>query len=575
VFVEHTPMSSVSPTRKHPFERIVSFVSDLRFLRVLGQLIFLALLIFLLAQVWNNILSALASRNLTPNFDFMQNRAGFEIGGAEDYTPDDPYWSAFSVGLRNTLLVVSTGLVGATILGILGGIFLLSTNWLVRTITRFIIEILRNTPLLVQIFFMFFVVVLALPPLRESIQIPAEGILPIPVRYLLYLAAGFILGRYLAGLPFSQHHWRAFLVPAFFAAVIAVEAGFWLYYNDPLIGRSLYANSNLNDQRLWLYVGISAVVVLVLALVARNLRMALSGTVVGQLVGGLLFYFGVVPAAAFRVETQPAFFLNNRGFVYPEVLPTSRFAEWFAYAALGVGLALLLFFYLRRQTELTGQPNPRLQMALLIVLAFSVIGWLIVTAEPTPQTVFVQQDGQPVAMSIEEARAQELLTREDELVYSRTPVEVVLPRRQGLRFGSGETLSPEFVALMLALIIYTAAFIAEIVRAGILAVPHGQLEAARALGLSYSQLLRMVVLPQALRVIIPPLTNQYLNLAKNSSLAIAISFADVYQVMNTVGNQSGQSVTSIIIVMLTYLVLSLIISAVMNWMNGRFQLVTR
>jgi general L-amino acid transport system permease protein len=85
----------------------------------------------------------------------------------------------------------------------------------------------------------------------------------------------------------------------------------------------------------------------------------------------------------------------------------------------------------------------------------------------------------------------------------------------------------------------------------------------------------MVILPQALRVIIPPLTNQYLNLAKNSSLAIAISFADIYQVMNTVGNQSGQSVTSIVIVMLTYLLLSLIISGVMNWVNGRFQLVTR
>jgi general L-amino acid transport system permease protein len=151
----------------------------------------------------------------------------------------------------------------------------------------------------------------------------------------------------------------------------------------------------------------------------------------------------------------------------------------------------------------------------------------------------------------------------------------VLPQRQGLRFGTGDTLSPEFIALLLALVIYTAAFIAEIVRAGILAVPRGQLEAARALGLSYSQLLRMVILPQALRVIIPPLTNQYLNLAKNSSLAIAISFADIYQVMNTVGNQSGQSVAAITLVMLTYLVISLIISAIMNIVNARYQLVTR
>jgi general L-amino acid transport system permease protein len=150
-----------------------------------------------------------------------------------------------------------------------------------------------------------------------------------------------------------------------------------------------------------------------------------------------------------------------------------------------------------------------------------------------------------------------------------------VPERQGLRFVNGLTMSPEFVALLLALVVYTAAFIAEIVRAGILAVPYGQLEAGRAIGLTQSQMMRMIILPQALRVIIPPLTNQYLNLAKNSSLAIAISYADVYAVMNTVGNQSGQSVTSIIIVMITYLVLSLLISLVMNWVNARFQLVTR
>jgi general L-amino acid transport system permease protein len=296
---------------------------------------------------------------------------------------------------------------------------------------------------------------------------------------------------------------------------------------------------------------------------------------VGQLLGGLLFYFGVLPTSALRLELQPIFFMNNRGMVFPEVQTTARFAEWFIYVALGIGLALLLFYYLRKQTEQTGQPNPRLPLAIGLVVALSVLGWLIVSGEPTPETVLVEQDGQTVSMPVEEAREQELLTREDELFYSRVPLEVVLPRQQGLRFASGITLTPEYLALTLALIIYTAAFIAEIVRAGILAVPRGQLEAARALGLSYSQLLRMVVLPQALRVIIPPLTNQYLNLAKNSSLAIAISFADVYQVMNTVGNQSGQSVTSIIIVMLTYLVFSLVISAVMNWVNGRFQLVTR
>ncbi|HLU10315.1 MAG TPA: ABC transporter permease subunit [Oceanobacillus sp.] len=566
-------MSSVSSSQRNPFEQVISLIRDIRFLRVVGQLVFLALLIFALTQIWNNIWLALESRNLTPNFEFLQGRAGFEIGGAAGYTPDDTYWDAFLVGLRNTLATVSVGLVGATIIGILGGIFLLSTNWLVRTITRAIVEVLRNTPLLVQIVIMFFVVVLSLPPLRESIQIPAEGILPIPVRYFLYIVVGLGGWRYVRGLQASQDHWRAFLTPAFFAAVIAIEVGFWLYYNQPEIGRSLYAKIDLSDSRFWLYVIASIIAVVGLMLAGKNLRMTLSGLVVGQLIGGLIFTAGIVPMTSLRIETQPAFFLNNRGMVYPEVLTTARFAEWFAYVAFGVGLGLLLFFYLRRQTELTGQPNPRGRLALGLLLIFAVVGWLIVSSEPLPSTVVVEQDGQTVTLPLETAREQGLLT--DELLYSSTPIEVIVPRRQGLRFGSGITLSPEYMALTLALIIYTAAFIAEIVRAGILAVPHGQVEAARALGLTSSQLLRMVILPQALRVIIPPLTNQYLNLAKNSSLAIAISFADVYQVMNTVGNQSGQSVTSIVIVMLTYLLLSLIISAAMNWVNGRFQLVTR
>jgi general L-amino acid transport system permease protein len=535
----------------------------------------LALMVFALTAIWNSILSALAGRNLTPNFDFLQSRAGFEIGGAEGYTPDDTYWEAFMVGVRNTLMTVSVGLVGTTILGILAGIFLLSTNWLVRSITRFIVEILRNTPLLLQIYVVFFVVVLALPPLRESIQIPAEGFLPIPVRYLVYLLLGFLLWRYRSRLPVNQARTRAFVMPAFLAALAAIEVGFWLYYNQPDVARSLYGNGSLSDQRLWLYAIISVGLLAALLFALKPPRMGLVGAALGQFAGGLLFYFGIVPASSLKIEMTPAFYLNNRGFVYPEVLATARFAEWFVYVALGIGLALLIFFYLRQRTDATGQPTPRLAIAVTVVIGLAIIGWLVVSAEPVQQTVFVEQGGVAVAMPLEEARSQELLTREDELAYSHMPVEVVLPRRQGLRFGSGDTLSPEYVALTLALIVYTAAFIAEIVRAGILAVPHGQIEAARALGLSYSQVLQMVILPQALRVIIPPLTNQYLNLAKNSSLAIAISFADIYQVMNTVGNQSGQSVSSIVLVMLAYLVMSLVISAAMNWVNGRFQLVTR
>jgi general L-amino acid transport system permease protein len=204
-----------------------------------------------------------------------------------------------------------------------------------------------------------------------------------------------------------------------------------------------------------------------------------------------------------------------------------------------------------------------------------VIGWLVVSAEPLPTAIPVEQDGAAVFVPLEQARTSGALTPEDELLYNSAPLTLTLPERAGLRFSSGVTLDPRYIALLLALAIYTAAFIAEIVRAGILAVPHGQIEAARALGFGNTQVLSMVVLPQALRVIIPPLGNQYLNLAKNSSLALAIAYSDIYAVMYTVINQSGQSVTGIIIIMVAYLVISLTIAGVMNWINGRFQLVTR
>jgi len=150
-----------------------------------------------------------------------------------------------------------------------------------------------------------------------------------------------------------------------------------------------------------------------------------------------------------------------------------------------------------------------------------------------------------------------------------------VPRLEGLNLAGGARLTPEFAAILFGLVLSTAAFIAEIVRAGILAVHRGQSEAARALGLSEAQRLRLVVLPQALRVIIPPLTSQYLNLTKNSSLAIAVGYPDLVGVTNTIMNQSGRPVQVIILVMLAYLSVSLSISALLNWYNRRVALVER
>jgi general L-amino acid transport system permease protein len=138
-----------------------------------------------------------------------------------------------------------------------------------------------------------------------------------------------------------------------------------------------------------------------------------------------------------------------------------------------------------------------------------------------------------------------------------------------MQVAGGATLSPEFMAVLLGLVLYTSAFIAEVVRAGIASVPKGQTEAGASIGLSRIQTMRLIVMPQALRLIVPPLTNQYLNLTKNSSLAVAIGYPELVSIANTSMNQSGRAVECIAIIMLVYLLLSLITSALMNWFNRR------
>ncbi|MDR3533420.1 MAG: amino acid ABC transporter permease [Rhodopila sp.] len=155
------------------------------------------------------------------------------------------------------------------------------------------------------------------------------------------------------------------------------------------------------------------------------------------------------------------------------------------------------------------------------------------------------------------------------------PFQIELPELRGFNFQGGGTLSPEYFALLLGLVIYTASYIAEIVRSGIQAIPQGQWEAAAALGLYPGQVLRRIVLPQALRVIIPPMTSQYLNLTKNSSLAVAIGFQDIVSIANTTLNQTGQAIEGIAVIMAVYLTISLSISLFMNWYNAHLALVER
>ena len=497
-------MAAIQPRTKS----LISYVRDIRVLQIIGQIIFAIILIAAVYGLPASIFSALSERNLTPNLTFLQNRAGFDIGEKPEwYSASSTYWEAYTVGFANTIRIVVAGLVLSTVIGIFLGIFLLSANWLLRTISYVTVEFLRNTPLLVQLFIWYFVVMLSLPTFQQSLAIPQEGYTAIPLRFFAYIVIGLVVWRVL----------RRFSSEARALVLLAI-----------------------------------------IALGEDGAR------------------YGMIPSNALRLELQPWVFFNIRGFAFPEILPTGRFAEWLAFVALGAAVAFILWIFLGRVTETTGQKFPRVWYGFLAVAILAVVGWAVISAEPTPSAIPVTSaEGQPTLMSIEEARAAELLTPQDELAYARSPLIFRLPEKTNFRYTVGTQISPEYMALLLGLTIYTSAFIAEIVRAGILAVPKGQVEAARALGLSYSDVLRMIILPQALRVIIPPLGNQYLNLTKNSSLAIAIAYADLFQITATIMNQSGQSVTGMSMVMLTYLILSLIIAAIIERANRRFQLVTR
>jgi general L-amino acid transport system permease protein len=392
-----------APSNPLSESNIWSFWRDTRFLQALGQALFL-LLVFLVGR-WlvGNLLTALDSRGLSLSFEFLQRTAGFGIGEGLPFERTDSFWYAYVVGVVNSLRVILVGLLLATLLGILAGIALLSPNWLLRSIFGAYVEVMRNTPLLVQLFFIYFGIILKLPSLQDRIT----------------------LG------PFS---------------------------------------------------------------------------------------------------------LSQRGFFFPRFLPMDGFTIWIITAAVGLIASIVTYSLLFQKRVGEGvETHPGL-WALLPLLGLPAAAWLLL---PNP------------------------------------PLSLDYPVLEGLRMVGGAQLSPEFAGILFGLVLYTAAFIADIVRAGILAVPKGQTEAATAMGLSKLEVLRLVILPQALRVIIPPLTNQYLNLAKNSSLAVGVGYPDLYNVSSTIFNQSGQAVQVITLMMTTYLLISLVISVVMNAANARLKIVER
>jgi len=236
-----------------------------------------------------------------------------------------------------------------------------------------------------------------------------------------------------------------------------------------------------------------------------------------------------LPPVFEALNPAPGMYLSKGGFAFPVPVWAPGFGLMLAGAIAGVVLAYLYRRWAHAQFALTGHARPTFWPALAIIVVCIAAGWFA----------------------------------------AGTPTALDMPQKTEFNVTGGGTVTPEFLALTLGLAIYTAAFIAEIVRSGIQAVPWGQIEAASSLGLTRNRQLKLVLLPQALRVIIPPLTNQYLNLTKNSSLAVAIGYPDLVSISNTTLNQTGRAVECITIIMAVYLTLSLSTAALMNWYNAR------
>ncbi|KQV33037.1 MULTISPECIES: amino acid ABC transporter permease [unclassified Rhizobium] len=376
---------------------------------VIYQVVTVVVIVSAVWYAWSNVVQNLARANMTAGFGFLNSRAGFDIAQTLiSYSSDSTYFRALQVGLVNTLVIAVAGIITATIVGLLVGIGRLSHNWLVARLCTVYVEIFRNIPPLLVIFFWYLGVLALLPSIRSIFQSVKD---------------------------------------------------------DP-------------------------------------------GSI---------------------------FFVSNRGLYMPAPVFGEGFGVVLIALAIGIVAAIAFTIWANARQRATGQRPPVLWINLALIVLF-------------PLGVFIVM-GQPMTL------------------------DYAIPGSFNMK--GGMVIGPEFLALYLALSLYTASFIAEIVRAGIRGVSKGQSEASYALGLRPGQATRLVVLPQALRIIIPPLTSQYLNLVKNSSLAVAVGYADLVAVGGTILNQSGKSIEIISIWMLIYVSISLITSLFMNWFNAKMALVER
>lgn len=368
------------------------------------QVLLFGLIGFGIYTLYSNVSANLNNQNIASGFDFLSDTAGFDIiMSLTGFNAEKSYLDVYIAGIANTLLVSILGIISATFIGLAIGIGRLSHNWLINKLCSVYVEVFRNTPVLLQIFFWYTALRAPMPNVRES----------------------------------------------------------------------------------WTFLG----------------------TV-----------------------------FNNRGIYLPAPVAEQGFTYVVIVALAAIGIAWGVARWAKHRKIHTGQEFPTFWVCLSILLALPLIAFFILGK----------------------------------------PLHIDYPELKGFNYRGGLPIIPELSALWVALTVYTASYIAEIVRAGIQSVPKGQIEASQALGLPKLRTLRFIVLPQALRVIIPPLTSQYLNLTKNSSLATAIGYPDVVNVFSgTALNNKGQAIEFIAMTMLVYLTFSLTTSLFMNWYNKRNALVER
>ncbi len=523
--------------------QLFSYIFDVRFLGVIGQIAFIFLVIFgvraLIGNFINNADKLGEAQFICRDgrfsyrcaYDFMDNEAGFDIADTTvEYVNTDSYWYAFYVGFLNTLRVGLLAVVLCTIIGLVVGIARLSDNWLIAKVSLAYVEIIRNTPLLIQLFLIYFGVLLALPNVELALQ---------PFGLPIYLSnRGLVLPwpRLTSGAPI----WLAFLV----LGIIQFQV-MWMHYGrvEEKTGRGTN----------------------------RLLRCS--------------FVFLLIVGGGWYLTTK---FDTSEGMLTAKKSRIEQTSDIEKLMVTRAGLNHITGFDDMSEEEIA---EYALQVCVLRDSVSEANFTRQLRSMGVPYKIRRVADASKGAEAFAEEKCEIFVAKKSTLAaelstlenpsanrivsIKESPVVMSVPRLDGFNTSGGLELFPEFFALFLGLAIFYGGGLAEVVRAGILSVSKGQTEASRALGLSEPQRLQLIVLPQSLRVIIPPLISTYLSLMKDTSLGLAVGFADMFLVSRTLLNQSGRALQIMILIMLVYLTISIVFSLVLNAYNKSVMIVER